>query len=449
MGSKSDPMVYVFGAGPAGLAAAHAAFNLGSSVQVFEASAVPGGLSRSIEVLGGVADIGPHVIGSDYARVNEILSEVMGRRQESFQLNTTMLWKGHDFSYPPKPHEILTKLGIFKTLQIGVSMAVSRLKLRSISIENHQEQSRKQYGMVLSSECIEPYLERLWGVPSSEICADWKPGRFIRSSIMNWVRTALKSSGDVHVSHPTHGMGDFYIQFASKLEEVGCEIWYESKVQRLSHDHERVTAIEFVDDDGTEQVVIDPSAQVVSTLPLNLLMRLLDPEPPAELSCLLSKIKFRSTILGFVIADPDSAPKQHIRYINDPQFKISRITNFNRWTSGMGILDNSKHLLCCEMWVDPESCWEMDDDELVGIMIRDLDAMGISGACDSLSKILRVPNTHPIITNEARAAVNQVHEYLNSFSNLLLSGRAGAFEYADQDRVLDLSIQRTIEFLKG
>ena len=58
--SLQGKKVAIIGAGPAGLACAQSLLEQGFQVDLFEVNSKVGGMSRSIEVMGQISDLGPH-----------------------------------------------------------------------------------------------------------------------------------------------------------------------------------------------------------------------------------------------------------------------------------------------------------------------------------------------------------------------------------------------------
>ena len=76
MATKSSPPIYIFGAGPAGLAAAYQLTKQGQSVVVVERDSRVGGLAKSIEYQDFILDYGPHRFFTKVAPVLKLWNEV-------------------------------------------------------------------------------------------------------------------------------------------------------------------------------------------------------------------------------------------------------------------------------------------------------------------------------------------------------------------------------------
>ena len=123
--------VAVIGAGPAGITAAYQLAKQGIEVEVFEASASPGGLAKTIELWGQRVDTGPHRFFSRDRRVNELWLEVVGRDYRMVDRLTRILYRNKLFNYPLKPVDVLTKLGPVETAGCIASYLKEKIGLAS------------------------------------------------------------------------------------------------------------------------------------------------------------------------------------------------------------------------------------------------------------------------------------------------------------------------------
>ena len=108
--------VAVIGAGPAGITAAYELAKGGAEVEVFEAGATVGGLSRSFELWGQTVDLGPHRFFSNDLRVNKLWLEVVGKDYAMVDRLTRIYYKKQFFNYPLKPANALRNMGIFNAV---------------------------------------------------------------------------------------------------------------------------------------------------------------------------------------------------------------------------------------------------------------------------------------------------------------------------------------------
>ncbi len=447
MTAENPPSMLVLGAGAAGLSIAHTLCDAGVTVTIAEGSGRIGGLSTTIEFAGGLVDLGPHIIGEDYERVNALFQNALGEDAIRFQRRTTMYWKECVFSYPPGIIEIAKDLGIIEAIRICSSYAKSRLFSKKDPPENYRIAANRKFGKRLVDTCIAPYLEKLWGMPCENIDGAWEPGRVRNQSLIQVALSTLTTGEDATVSHPRLGAKQFYDKLAASMTQLDVNIELNQPVSAIRHDGSRVTSIDFKDASPVE-IGDDSIRAVFSTLPLPVVISMLDPLPPEDIINASKCLTFRNTILIYLLVPGKTRLDDHIRYINDHRYSAGRVTNFSIWTDGMGQadevpgVDGSITTICVEFWSGFDGPWNDDDEAVVSQAMNELVELEILDDDQLLEHmVIRVPRTHPICTTEAVRQLRKVQAYLAKIDGLYIAGRAGSFLYADQDHVIDQSLQ--------
>jgi protoporphyrinogen oxidase len=409
-----------------------------------------GGLSTSIEFAGGLVDLGPHVIGIDYPRVNELYESSMKEDNVRFRRRTTMLWNNQVIRYPPGPIEIAKKLGVIEAVLISCSYLRAKLAVVDSVGANYREVASGKFGRRLVDTCIGPYLEKLWGMPCDQISGAWEPGRVRNQSFVRMAVQAFLPKDDEMVSHPRLGTKQLYDNIATDLVERGMSLELNESVSRIEHSDGRLSRVWF-ERGGACEIGSDGDCQeVFSSLPLPKMLELLDPLPPEQILETARLLRFRNTIFVYVAIDDASGLEDHIRYINDDRYRVGRVTNFSIWTDGMAQVGPGITTLCGEIWSGFDGVWYQDDESIIELILSEFVELGIieSAECTE-SMVIRAPNTHPICTNESIEALKVVQGYLRGIQNLHIAGRAGSFLYADQDKVIDSSIELALDVLEG
>ena len=166
----------IIGAGPAGLTAAYELGKHGVTSTVLEASDQVGGISKTVSYRGYRFDIGGHRFFSKVPLINELWNEILG---EEFLLRpriSRIYYNQYFFDYPLKPMNALAGLGPLEAFFIGLSYV--KAKFFHIHDEKTFEQwVSNRFGHRLYNIFFKTYTEKVWGIPCSEISADWAAQR--------------------------------------------------------------------------------------------------------------------------------------------------------------------------------------------------------------------------------------------------------------------------------
>lgn len=429
---------YILGAGPAGLAAAYTLTQEHQPVVIIERDLKVGGLAKSIDYKGFILDYGPRFFSTDIVPVLKLWNDILETEQVTFKCRTRMYWCNKYFNYPPKPVEIILGVGFSESLKIILSFLKAKF-FRNAIPQNFAEQATARFGKYLFEICFSTYIEKLWGISCVDISADWQPGRIENTSLLHIVRNVLSRKDDVILKFPKLGTRQFYERIAEFLHNQHQEILFSHEVTNIEHKNFNISKLTVKN--VNEQKEINIQGQVISSIPLTILLKKLSPLPPDDILKQADILNFRNTILVYLIVESGQLfPDQSI-YVNDTNVQLGRVTNFANWSSH--ICPNSNQTpLCCEYWCNfNDPIWQKPEEELIIQAVEDLKAIGLLQQQEvSSSFVVRLPRTHPIHDKNSQAALSKINSYLNQFRNLQVIGRYGAFKYNDQDDSLLMGI---------
>src|SRR5215208_5597836 len=173
-GAAPAPNVVIIGAGPAGLTAAYMLVErYGITSTILESDSVVGGISRTVERDGWRFDIGGHRFFTKVQPVDDLWFEILG--SDEFLARPRMsriYYRGKLYDYPIKPLNALRNLGFIEAVRCMLSYLW-------VKVRPPKDQSTlegyvvKHYGWRLYQHFFKTYSEKVWGVPASEISAEW------------------------------------------------------------------------------------------------------------------------------------------------------------------------------------------------------------------------------------------------------------------------------------
>lgn len=438
--------IYILGAGPAGLAAAYTLTQQGQKVVVVERESQVGGLAKSIEYQGFILDLGPHRFYTKILPVLKLWNEVLGSEQVTVSRLTRIYYNGKYFSYPLKAIEVLFALGIVENVRIFFSYLVAKL-LPNRHPENFSEWVSAKFGKRLSEIFFEGYTEKLWGIPCTEISAEWAAQRIKGLSLIKALRTAFfGSDGKVkslidQFQFPRLGSGQLYDKISEYLLDKNQEILLNTEVVKVYEHNNRVTKLTLRNCQTKVESTVGCSA-VISSVPLNILVKeIISPSPCKEILLLARSLKFRNTILVYLIVEGSNLFPDNWLYINEPSVRLGRVTNFANWSSAM-LSNQHQTPLCCEYWCNfDEPMWQQPEAELFSLAEQELRKIGLLHHEKVVgSFVVRLPRTYPIYTGDYKHILSELQIYIDRFENLQVVGRYGAFKYNNQDHSLLMGI---------
>jgi len=445
--------IIVIGAGPAGLTTATLLARSGVEVTVYEASDAIGGLSRSLQLWGQTVDLGPHRFFSRDRRVNNFWLEILGRDYRMVKRLTRIYYKDRFFNYPLHLTNVIANLGVNASARTLLSYLYQLFIWKQQKDETFESWVTGRFGKHLYEEFFKSYSEKLWGLPCAHIDADFAKQR-IRSlslyeALKSLARFTRSKSNPKHRSlldefaYPRGGTGSLYLKMADDLKRhngrilTGCPI---TQIQIMNG-----RAVGVIDAAGN----LHESDGVVSTMPLTHLIAAIS-DVPAAVKKAAEQLKFRNTVLVYLQLSGSNPFPDNWLYINSPELKVGRITNFRNWVPDL-YREHPETIICLEYWCGPgDKFWNQPDEDIIELAKKELGAINLfSDNCFLDSLVVRVPRSYPVYEVGYKQHVEIIKEYLVRFAGLQAIGRYGSFKYNNQDHSILMGILAAENILSG
>ncbi len=407
---------------------------------VAEKSHQVGGISRTEMHEGYRFDIGGHRFFTKVGEVEELWHEILGDDFIQTPRLSRIYYRGKFFPYPLRLWPTFRNLGVVESARILFSYLWTRLRPPFPDAENLEEWVTNRFGPRLFRTFFKTYTEKVWGIPCTEIRADWAAQRIKELSLKRAILHALTGkTKDTSLigtfQYPRLGPGMMWERATEHVERMGGAVEMETEVVRLTHaevdGQRRVTSAVLRGADGERTVQPD---HVVNSMPItHLVCRLDPPAPPAVLEAARGLSYRDFLIVSLVIDRTDLFPDNWI-YIHSPEVRVGRIQNFKNWSPEM-VPDPSKTCLGLEYFCTRgDETWDMDDDALVALATRELAEIGLApaGAVEG-GVVIRQPMAYPVYDGTYKAHLATIQGYLDGFENLQTTGRAGMHRYNNQD----------------
>ena len=431
--------VVVIGAGPAGLTAAHTLSKHETSTVVVEKAAIVGGIARTESYQDYHFDMGGHRFFTKSNAVNEFWHEVLAEQFIERNRLSRIYYRNRFFYYPLKPLNALLGLGLVESFLILSSYL--RWKLFPYRQEETFEQwVTNRFGKRLFNTFFKTYTEKVWGIPCTELKAEWAAQRIkglsLTSAILNMFRKPDKTIKTLidRFHYPRQGPGMMWRAVASQIENAGGDLHMRSDVVRITHQDNVITSIT-ANQAGVASEI--EGTDFISSMPLTELVKKLDPPAPDHVLAAADELKYRDFLTVCLIIDEPNLFEDNWIYIHDPGVKVGRIQNFKNWSPDM-VPDQTKSSLGLEYFCNEgDALWCLPDAELIELGKREVDKLDLAKYDDIVDGcVFRVEKSYPVYDSDYRDHLGVLREYVGGFKNFQTIGRNGLHRYNNQDHAM-------------
>ncbi|MCC7161870.1 MAG: NAD(P)/FAD-dependent oxidoreductase, partial [Anaerolineae bacterium] len=409
---------------------------LGERPVVLEKRDKVGGIARTEQFKNFHFDMGGHRFFTKVPQVQQMWREVMGG---DFMLRPRLSRIYYDkkfFYYPLKPLNALAGLGLVQS--IWVSLSYLRWQIRPFRVEDTFEQwVTNRFGRRLFLTFFKTYTEKVWGISTSELKAEWAAQRIkdlsLKTALVSmFVKPGQKIKTLIEEFHyPRLGPGMMWEKVSGAVQQGGGQVHLEQDVVRIEHCGKRITGVQ-VNGNGHTRCIA--GTDFISSMPLRDFVFKLDPAPPPEVLHAAKQIKYRDFLtVCLIVNNPSLFPDNWI-YVHDASVHVGRIQNFKNWSPDM-VPDPAKSSLGLEYFCNEgDDVWNMADADLVELGKREIARIGLAEYQDiEEGCVFRVEKSYPVYDSEYRGHLDTLRGYVATFENFQTVGRNGLHRYNNQD----------------
>lgn len=475
--------IVIIGAGPAGLTAAIELQRAGiQDITILEADSQVGGISRTVNYKGNRIDIGGHRFFSKSDWVMNWWANILPIAPDSHDQAVNLRYQGQSrsalptqtasashvdkdaimlvrnrlsriyynrefFDYPLKLNvETLRKLGLYKTITFGLSYVAARL--RPIKPEQSLEDFLiNRFGKLLYLQFFKEYTEKVWGVPCSQISAEWGAQRIKSLSITKALLHAVKSAIGLnknsaaqtslieHFVYPKFGPGQMWETAADLFQKNGGTLKLNSRVSKIDIEQDQARRVHFVDGTGTLSQL--DCTHVISTMPIKDLVAASASRWSPAIQKTAHDLAYRDFITVGLLYPTSNLPRSLLDnwiYIQEPGVQVGRVQVFNNWSPFMVAHEGTTWLGLEFFCSETDDLWNLSDDELKQLAQKEMLQIGLVSVAQAQDAVvIRVPKAYPGYFGEAYKNFEEVRANLDEIDNLFLVGRNGMHRYNNQD----------------
>ncbi len=435
----SEKQVVVIGGGPAGLTAAYELTKLDIQPIVLEKLDKVGGLSRTENYKNFHFDMGGHRFFTKSEQVNQLWREILGDDLLLRPRLSRIYYNHKYFNYPLKPLNALLGLGIVQAILVVLSYV--RWQIFPYPVEDTLEQwVTNRFGQRLFLTFFKTYTEKVWGIPCSELKAEWAAQRIkdlsLKTAIVSMFlkpQTTIKTLIE-EFHYPRFGPGMLWTAAKHEIERRNGTVCLNSEVVKIKRCGNSIESV-VVRCDGHEETI--RGTDFVSSMPVTEFIKKLDPPAPRHVLTAAEHLHYRDFLtVCLIVNKPRLFPDNWI-YVHDPSVKVGRIQNFKNWSPDM-IPDPAKTSLGLEYFCNEgDELWNMSDADLIEQAKRELERIGLARARDvEEGCVFRVEKSYPVYDSDYRNYLATIRAFVETLQNFQTIGRNGLHRYNNQDHAM-------------
>jgi len=438
------PTVTILGAGPAGVGAALWLARSGKAqVLTLERQPSVGGNSGSFQIDGVWCDFGSHRLHpASEPHVLDTIAEAVGEDLLWRPRHGRILLKRRWIHFPLKPLDLIAKLPKAFAAALMFDALSKPLRRKTKGEETFASVLHQGLGPAMSENFYYPYVQKLWALPPKELAVTLAHRRVSGSSpgkiLMKVLRQVpgFKGKRTGGFFYPKQGFGQITHALRARAESAGAGFELGAAVSKIEHRDGQVRAVSWIQD-GVEHR--RETAAVWSTLPISLLVKMMDPPAPAPVLEAAGKIRSRGMILIYLVLEQDQFSEYDAHYFPELAVPISRLSepkNYSDSHEPKGLT-----VLCAELPCDPgEAWWGLSDDELGAHLCGWLGDVGLPVSAKVRKTLTRrLGQAYPVYDRGFEPNFKLMDEWLAGVKGLLTFGRQGLFAHDNTHHALAMA----------
>jgi len=388
--------------------------------------------------------LGPHRFFCKNNGILELMKNIFKDDWIKVNRQTRQLIEGKFYDYPINATQAFKNIGWRRAIGIGISyfFGILPYKIFGKKINNFHDYIIANFGKKLGSFNMLNYTEKIMGIDCEKIHSDWAEERIKGLNFYEVLKNIFwrdRKNGPKtlieHFNYPANGIGSICESMVEYFEKKGGEIKLNSFPEKIRHENGQIKTVELNLNGEKNTISVD---FLVSSIPPNELIKILDPLPEEKILRAVHNLKWRSQVYLFITLNKKNISGDQWIYLPEKNVPFGRISEMKNFSANMS--PNEKTIVVVEYFVDyNDENWNKSQKELTRITIEQAEKLGLFRADEVRSTYLkREKYVYPIYDLDYQSNLKVIREYLDKFKNLFCIGRSGRFQYANQDDVIEM-----------
>ena len=444
--------VAILGGGISGISLAHFLLNSlrvqNLQIHLFDKGDQIGGLCQTIDLDGFKFDFGPHNIHSTDQVFNSLMVGFHGKKYKDRTYQAQVSFMNKFVPYPMEGTDILRCIPLHTSLACAASFLWSRFRslFREWDDNNFENYMINRFGPKLYNIYFGPFTKKTWGVPGSELSADFARDRIgtfnlwdlFQRTFLGITPRTLSTAEDpflntkcVYHDDGSQPIVDAFLN--SCLSDSRFFLHKSSIVSSVETSNNKIVKV------SSASFALETDF-VFSTIPVC---------DFAEMIGVSSNLRFTATRFLLMTIDKKSIfGDTPWVYFSDNSTLFNRVYEPRNMSSRMS--PEGKTSLCFEFTSNvDDDIWRMTDVQLKIAAISGLENQGLLKEKDVLNwRVINWENTYPLRLVNYQSEKRIVFDQLDQFENLESFGRLGGFAYLNMDHCIMLSLSTSLKFSK-
>ena len=420
-----NPFLHILGAGPAGLSIGYYAKKKNIPFIINESSNQVGGNCRTIKNGDFKFDTGAHRFHDKIPTVTQEIKELMGDELLIVKSPSKIYKDGTMIDFPINFSSLLQSLSLGQICDILIENLFKRSSNGSME-KNFKNRAYHTYGKTLSNLFLINYTEKLWGRSADLLQEDVAGDRLKNLDLPSIIKQKILGFNkyknlDGSFFYPQNGFGSI---FESMADHIGFDkINTGTPVKKIMHEKGKITGLVC----GNSKI-INPE-MVISSLPIDKTIHLMDPVPPNEILLAVNEIGYRNIKICVLFLNTPFFSKNASIYFPDRKLNFTRIYEPKNRSAHMAPIDKTCIVIECP-YDSGDHLSSMRKDEFYEMIRNDLLNEKLIKKDQIIDyDIFDMNNAYPILDINIKEKKKRILSYLHTFENMYLIGRNAEFKY--------------------